>query len=109
MDVGWYEEAVEIVLPALPDPLQLFSTWVTPPARCLPLVRALVEELGADRCEIWVYSDGIPDRRWLMARMRGIGRYPADAIDAVAPRVIEFQPQQLRLFETCVAPTRFRG
>jgi hypothetical protein len=108
MDLVWYEEDGEIVLPAMPDPLKLFSTYLTPPARCLPLVRALVEELGADRCEIWVYSDGIPDRRWLMARMRGIGRYPADDIDAVSRRVIEFQQQQMRLFETCGAPTRFR-
>jgi hypothetical protein len=108
MDLVWYDEDGEIVLPAMPDPLKLFSTYVTPPTRCLPLVRALVEELGADRCEIWVYSDGIPDRRWLMARMRGIGRYPADDIDAVSRRVIEFQQQQMRLFETCGAPTRFR-
>src|SRR5258708_10267427 len=43
-----------------------------------------------------------------MGRMRGIGRYPADDIDAVSRRVIEFQQQQMRLFETCGAPTRFR-
>jgi hypothetical protein len=108
MDLVWYEEDGKIVLPAMFDPLKLFSAYVTPPAQCLPLVRALVEELGADRCELWVYSDGIPDRCWLMARMRGIDRYPADDIDAVSRRVIEFQQQQMRLFETCGAPTRFR-
>src|SRR5258708_36471846 len=43
-----------------------------------------------------------------MGRMGGIGRSPADDIDAVSRRVIEFQQQQMRLFETCGAPTRFR-
>jgi hypothetical protein len=108
MELVWYERDGQPEQPALPPGPIDYMSFVTPPGRAASLVRALADELGADRCELWVYSDGLPNQRWLSERIRASGRYdPADVV-RVARQVLAFQHRQLALLADCGLRTRYR-
>ena len=82
--------------------------FVAEPARCVPLVNALVAELHPAPCEVWVYSDGLPRISWLARELARVARCGRREAKRLARQVLEFQHQQMDLFLGCLAPVHFR-
>jgi hypothetical protein len=106
MDLIWYEERGEPFLPCYPGS-QLFKQFVTPPSRAVPLLRAVIDALRPNSCEVWVYSDGLPERSWLIHRIASAGNRRADAA-AMADRALDFHRVEMARFADCGAPVRFK-
>jgi hypothetical protein len=105
MELVFYEHDGSVVVPSFPRS-KFVAGHVNPPSRVLAMLQALVALLAPRPCEIWVYSDGLPERdmlvRWILARTRS-----RKAAEAEADRALDFQREALRNLESAGAPVHF--
>jgi hypothetical protein len=106
MELAFYEDAGDVVVPCFPGDTRVRG-YVNPPSRVLPLLRALFDALGSRRPEVWVYSDGLPERSWLVERIAA-SRQSQTLAEAEADRALEFQRRALAELERCGATVTFR-
>jgi len=106
MELVFYEDDGELVVPCFPGN-EVVKGYVNPPARVLELVKTLVEALRPRPVDVWVYSDGLPERSWLVqrifARRRDRGRAEAEA-----DRALAFQKDRLAALARIDAPVHFK-
>jgi hypothetical protein len=106
MELAFYEHEGRVVVPCFAgDPL--VSGYVNPPSRVLPLLQSLFEALGSRPREVWVYSDGLPDRAWLAGRIAARG-VDARVAESEAERALAFQRAALAELSACGANVTFR-
>lgn len=106
MELAFYENEGDVVVPCFPGDA-LVKSYVNPPSRVLPLLRALFDALGSRPREVWVYSDGLPDRAWLAARIAATGG-DVRLAESEAERALAFQRATLAKLEGCGASVTFR-
>jgi hypothetical protein len=107
MDVCWYEDDGKIVIPAYPHAAGQLDAFVAPHTRYRALIEPLLHHLGPDRCELWIYSDGIPPQAWLARYLMPVCG-DARTAERLAARAIAYQREELARFKTYDVPARFR-
>ncbi len=107
MELTWHERDGALTIPLYPHQ-RGFRAFVARPDEYMPLLRTILEVLGRDQVELWVYSDGLPRERWLSKRLAATRGMPAGEARQLARDMLTAHQRRFAELAQIGCPVGFR-